>query len=186
MSRTQSTYVSVATVTTLGCNTSYRRRSGGRRRAELLPSDRDRPAAGRHRTVPDLESRSLGADPGMVGLGSPRHRSVRERVVLSRVRRRVARRDRDRIVRLLPRRLVPDHPRFLPHAADPSSRNARRADGVAADRRDHSRRAHRSRARTRPADAVRQAARRRDLPHRQRRDPARSANEYADGPRSAT
>ena len=59
-------------------------------------------------------------------------------------------------------------PRALPLDRAAPDRDRRRTDGVAADRRDDPGRAHRPAARTRAADALREAARRRDLPDHQR------------------
>ena len=57
--------------------------------------------------------------PAWLGWDNLVERAVAERVVLPRVRRRAARRHRDRAARLLPRGLGPHHPRVLPHAAHP-------------------------------------------------------------------
>ena len=85
--------------------------------------------------------------PGLARLGQPGQGPVRRRVVLPRLPRRPARRHRHRPARLLPGRLGPHHRRLPPHAADPAHRDARRAPGLAARRRDDPRRDHRPRLR---------------------------------------
>ena len=117
-------------------------------------------------------------DPGAARMGRSRQGAV-EGVVLPRVPRRLARRYRARVARST---TAPTGSRSSAacsaaraSAASRRPTQARRA----VDRRDDPRRSHRPRVRTRAAHAVRQADRRRDLPHDQRRDPAWSAKRCA-------
>jgi len=138
---------------------------------QLLPGDRDRSVAACDRLVPDLESRSFGADSGLVWLGQCGECAVRERVVLSRVRGSAACFDCVRAVGVLPRGLGPDHSGVPLDDAYVASRNGRRTDGMASHRRHHPSWSRGASTRAHAPDPVRQATRGRHLSHRERRHP---------------
>ena len=148
-----------------------------------LPAGRGhRPAARRHRTVPGLQPRPLGAGPGVHRrrLAAPGHRIgqlVQSDQPVFGVHRRVACGHRGRAADLLPPRLGPDHPRLRPHPAAQPRRTAHRGHpagrtpGLAASHRHHPGRDHRRAVRAHLPHPVRKTAGRGDLPHRQRDHP---------------
>ena len=138
----------------------------------VLPRDRHRPAAGRHRAVPRLEPRPRRHPPGPARLERPRRPAVRVRVLLPCLPRGTARRHRRRPPRLLLARLASNRRRVLHGRCAPGARRrpTSGSPGSSSSRRSPS--ASWGSLRAQAARALRQAARRVDLPHDQRRAPA--------------